>query len=178
VSKGIVSLTRYTSMVQRDGVSESFERFFAATRDHVYRSLLVITRDQALADDGVAEAYARAFERWPDVANHPAPKAWVARTALNYVRSDRRRARRIIFGMPDVPAPERDLPDPQLVALVLRLPRRQREVIALRILLDLSTERTAELLGIAPGTAGAHLSKALARLERELVGTGITEVEG
>jgi hypothetical protein len=39
-------------MVQRDGVSESFERFFAATRDHVYRSLLVITRDQALADDG------------------------------------------------------------------------------------------------------------------------------
>lgn len=59
-----------------------------------------------------------------------------------------------------------------------RLPRRQREVIALRILLDLSTERTAELLGIAQGTVGAHLSKALARLERELVGTEITEVEG
>ena len=176
--KGIPCFTRYTSMVQRDGVSESFERFFAATKDHVYRSLLVITRDQTLADDGVAEAYARAFERWDDVANHPAPKTWVARAALNYVRSDRRRTRRIIFGMPDLPAPERDLPDPQLVALVLRLPRRQREVIALRILLDLSTERTAELLGIAPGTVGAHLSKALAPLERELVGTGITEVEG
>ena len=109
-------------MVQRDGVSESFERFFAATKDHVYRSLLVITRDQTLADDGVAEAYARAFERWDDVANHPAPKTWVARTALNYVRSDRRRTRRIIFGLPDLRAPVRDLPDPQLVALVLRLP--------------------------------------------------------
>src|SRR6185436_5322347 len=176
--KGIPCLRRYTSMVQKGGVNESFERFFAATKDQVYRSLLVITRDQALADDGVAEAYALALERWDDVANHPAPKAWVARTALNYVRSDRRRTRRIIFGLPDVPAPEYELPDPQLVALVLRLPRRQREVIALRILLDLSTKRTAELLGIAPGTVGAHLSKALARLERELVGTGITEVEG
>ena len=63
--KGIACLTRYTSMVQRDGGSESFERFFAATKDHVYRSLLVITRDQALADDGaikpatVAEAIAK-----------------------------------------------------------------------------------------------------------------------
>jgi len=61
-------------MVQKGGVNESFERFFAATKDQVYRSLLVITRDQALADDGVAEAYALALERWDDVANHPAPK--------------------------------------------------------------------------------------------------------
>ena len=118
-----------------------------------------------------------AFERWAAVAAHPAPKAWVARTALNYVRSDRRRIRWFSSDVPDIPVWENAPPDPQLVALVLRLPRRQREVIALRILLDLSEERTAELLGIAPGTVGVHLSKALARLERELAEAGITEVE-
>jgi RNA polymerase sigma factor (sigma-70 family) len=164
-------------MVQRDGGSESFERFFSGTKDQIYRSLLVIMRDQALADDGVAEAFTRAFERWADVAAHPAPKAWVASTALNYVRSDRRRIRWFSSDVPDIPVWENTPPDPQLVALVLRLPRRQREVIALRILLDLSEERTAELLRIAPGTVGAHLSKALARLERELAEAGITEVE-
>jgi RNA polymerase sigma-70 factor (ECF subfamily) len=165
-------------MVQAGVGAQSFERFFAATRDDVFRSLLVITRDRALADDGVAEAFTRAYERWSDVAVHPAPKAWVARTALNYVRSDRRRFRSFASEVPDVPAGEPTPPDPQLVARVLKLPRRQREVIALRILLDLSEERTAELLGIASGTVSAHLSKALARLERELTQAGITEVEG
>jgi RNA polymerase sigma-70 factor (ECF subfamily) len=168
-------------MVVAGGRAESFERFFAATKDDVFRSLLVITRDPALADDGVAEAFTRAFERWSDVSVHPAPKAWVARTALNHVRSDRRRFRWITSDVPDIPdAPEPEVStiDPQLVARVLRLPRRQREVVALRILLDLSEERTAELLGIATGTVGAHLSKALGRLERELTDAGITEVEG
>jgi DNA-directed RNA polymerase specialized sigma24 family protein len=165
-------------MVGAGGRAESFERFFAATKDDVFRSLLVITRDRALADDGVAEAFTRAFERWSDVSVHPAPKAWVARTALNHVRSDRRRFRWFTADVPDVPGTETPTPDPQLVARVLRLPRRQREVLALRILLDLSEQRTAELLGIASGTVGAHLSKALSRLQRELTDAGITEVEG
>ncbi len=165
-------------MVQSGGADRTFERFFAETKDDVFRSLLVITRDRALADDGVAEAFTRAFERWSEVAVHPAPKSWVARTALNYVRSDRRRFRRFAPDVLDIPAAEQFPPDPQLVSRVLRLPGRQREVIALRILLDLSEERTAELLGIAPGTVGVHLSRALARLERELTEARITEVEG
>src|SRR5262245_62887978 len=176
--KGSPGPARYTSMVQGDGGSGSFERFFAATKDDVFRSLLLITRDRSLADDGVAEAFTRALERWPDVSAHPVPKAWVARTALNYVRSDRRRFRWFAGGVPDVAEREQAPPDPQLIERVLRLPKRQREVIALRILLDLSEERTAELLGIAPGTVGAHLSNALARLERELSAARITEVEG
>lgn len=51
---------------------------------------------------------------------------------------------------------------------MLNLPDRQRQVVALRILLDLSTEQTAEILSIAPGTVTAHLFRALARLESEL----------
>ena len=40
-------------------------------------------------------------------------------------------------------------------AAVLRLPGRQRQVVALRLFLDLDTSRTAEVLGIAPGTVRA-----------------------
>ncbi|WP_440073730.1 sigma factor-like helix-turn-helix DNA-binding protein [Streptosporangium sp. OZ121] len=46
--------------------------------------------------------------------------------------------------------------DPALMAALLRSPRRQREVVALRVFLDLDTEATAKTLGIAPGTVTAR----------------------
>jgi RNA polymerase sigma-70 factor (ECF subfamily) len=49
-----------------------------------------------------------------------------------------------------------------------RLSPRQREVIVLRVLLDLDTHSTAIVLGIAPGTVTAHLSRAADALQREL----------
>ena len=42
--------------------------------------------------------------------------------------------------------------DPRIMAALMRLPARQRQVVALRLFLDLDTDRTAEVLGIAPGT--------------------------
>jgi DNA-directed RNA polymerase specialized sigma24 family protein len=48
------------------------------------------------------------------------------------------------------------------------LPVRRREVIALRILLDLNVDTTADTLGIAPGTVKAHLHRAIATLRTRL----------
>jgi DNA-directed RNA polymerase specialized sigma24 family protein len=58
--------------------------------------------------------------------------------------------------------------DPALIAALRRLPARQREVLALRIFLDLDTETTAKVIGIAPGTVTAHLSRAVSALRRDL----------
>jgi DNA-directed RNA polymerase specialized sigma24 family protein len=58
--------------------------------------------------------------------------------------------------------------DPSLIAALNRLSSRQREVIVLRVLLDLDTDSTATVLGIAPGTVTAHLSRAAGALRREL----------
>ncbi len=46
----------------------------------------------------------------------------------------------------------------------MRLPARQRQVVALRLILDLDTGRTAQVLGIAPGTVMAHMGRAMAAL--------------
>jgi DNA-directed RNA polymerase specialized sigma24 family protein len=59
--------------------------------------------------------------------------------------------------------------DPEIMAALLRLPARQRQVVALRLFLDLDPERTADVLGIAPGTVQAHLGRAIAALRDELV---------
>ena len=58
--------------------------------------------------------------------------------------------------------------DTAVVAALRRLPVRQRQVIALRLLLDLDTETTAQMLGISPGTVGAHLHRAIAALRGDI----------
>jgi DNA-directed RNA polymerase specialized sigma24 family protein len=100
----------------------------------------------------------------------------VVRTALNANISWWRRRRREV-PIPD-PAVIADLVyaespggpvDPRIMAALLRLPARQRQVVALRLFLDLHTGRTAEVLGIAPGTVQAHLGRAIAALRADLV---------
>jgi DNA-directed RNA polymerase specialized sigma24 family protein len=44
---------------------------------------LVSVGDRDVAQELVAEAFARAWASWRTVSEHPAPKAWVVRTALN-----------------------------------------------------------------------------------------------
>ena len=57
------------------------------------------------------------------------------------------------------------------MAALLRLPARQRQVVALRLFLDLDTAGTAQVLGIAPGTVQAHLDRAMAALRGDLIPT-------
>jgi RNA polymerase sigma factor (sigma-70 family) len=52
--------------------------------------------------------------------------------------------------------------------VVRSLPRRQREVVALFYLADLSVEQTAQALGLRPGSVKAHLAAARATLRAEM----------
>ncbi|MFI6316748.1 sigma-70 family RNA polymerase sigma factor [Nonomuraea sp. NPDC050556] len=153
-----------------------FEEFYRTSRDACLRAVLVGTGDPTLAEDLVAEAYAQAWGAWRKVRAHPAPRAWIVRTAFNTrVSWWRRRRREVALAGHDAAAhqPAQGV-DPALLAAVRRLPRRQREVVALRVFLDLDTEATARTLGIAPGTVTAHLARAVATLRADLA-TAITQ---
>jgi RNA polymerase sigma-70 factor (ECF subfamily) len=148
---------------------DDFEEFYLATKDRVYRTVLAAAGEHPQAEDAVAEAFARALERWPRVSAHPNPAGWVMLTALNHTRSWWRLRRR--------EAPVEDLrrydestadpPDALTAAVrdaVRTLPRRQREVVALRLVADLSAEETGALLGITAATVHVHLHRALQSL--------------
>jgi RNA polymerase sigma-70 factor (ECF subfamily) len=157
-----------------------FGTFYAASRDPCLRAVLASVGDRRLAEDLVAEAFARAWASWPKVRNHPAPKAWVLRTALNLrVSWWRRRRHEMPLSVPDRTWEPSFGPgiEPRLLAAVNRLHGRQREVIVLRALLDLDTEATARVLGIAPGTVTTHLFRATAALQRELLDNHSTAME-
>src|SRR5215469_8275617 len=153
-----------------------FAEFYRRSRDECLRTVLVSVGDQDTAQDLVAEAFARAWASWRTVSRHPAPAAWVIRTALNANISQWRRRREVPVPAPgfavDAHADDSvvtDLVDPTIMAALMRLPARQRQVIALRLFLDLDTVRTAEVLGIAPGTVTAHLARAIAALRADLM---------
>jgi RNA polymerase sigma-70 factor (sigma-E family) len=159
---------RRVSGVEQD--RREFEEFYLAARDHCLRVVLITVGDRHLAEDLVAEAFTRAWASWRTVRTHPAPRAWVVRTALNvHVSWWRRRRREVALGLPDGPVTATQYPglDGCLVAALRALPARQREVIVLRLLLDLDTATTAQTLGIPSGTVASHLHRGLAALRRQ-----------
>jgi len=151
--------------------SARFEDFYGSSRARVHRSVVALTGDQFDAEDCTAEAFSRAFRDWDAVRRHPAPDAWVVRTAVN-IHTDRRRSgHRALRLAPrlaadDVARPPEAPIDPRLMDALRALPERQRQVLALRVLLELTGDETATELGISPSTVGVHLHRALATLRR------------
>jgi DNA-directed RNA polymerase specialized sigma24 family protein len=59
-----------------------FAEFYRRSKDECLFTVLVSVGDRDTAQDLVAEAFARAWASWRTVSRHPAPAAWVVRTAL------------------------------------------------------------------------------------------------
>ena len=148
-----------------------FAEFFAASWEPCLRAVAASTGSMTLAEDQVAEAFARAWAAWPKVSHHPAPRAWVVRTALNAGASAwHRRSKETALTSQDIAAADGQGTglDTVVFTALRRLPDRQREVVVLRVFLDLDIDTTARQLGIAPGTVRAHLSRAMTALRGEL----------
>lgn len=149
-----------------DPGDEGFSAFFASAEAPCLRAVVVTVRDPMLAEDLVGEAFVRALERWDRLHTHPNPAAWVVTTAVNLSRRrwwQRQREGDVPPGPVAVPAPDEPV-DSVLLDAILRLPDRQREVVAYRIVLQASTDETADALGIAPKTVTVHLHRALSAL--------------
>ena len=149
--------------------------------DEEYATVAAIARrvlgDPVAAEDVAQEVFLDLHRRFGDTPGARAP-AWArtaaAHTALNMIRSNRRRAvREQRF------APEPSLTnDPQAeveaaettraVRMALaRIPRRQATVLALRYS-GLSYAEMAAALGIGVNTVGTRLRRAEARLRKEV----------
>lgn len=159
---------------------QAFAEFYEAVKDPCLRAVVASGTDRAAAEEAVAEAFARAWADWSKVSRHASPSAWVVRTALNHHVSRWRRTRREVAldqsaaagAASSVAASAPATREHQdLIAAVRALPTRQREVIALRIFLDLDTAQTGQVLGIAEGTVTAHLHRAMTALRRQVLPT-------
>ena len=149
---------------------ESFESFYRNRWSEIHRAVSVGISDFDLSREAVDEAMVRAYERWGRVSEMSNPSGWVYRVAMNWARS--RLRRRSLFPWAERPGgashDNHDLVDPSIVTALRELPLLQREVVVARLLLDMSETDTAEALGVPRGTVKSRLSRALAKLRKDL----------
>jgi RNA polymerase sigma-70 factor, ECF subfamily len=159
-----------------DGVT-SFAR---AAEDHledVLAYLVYVTRDRSLAEELTGDAFERALRLWSRYdPRKGSVKTWlcqVARTtALDHFRAEKRRLRRetayALTETRSVAEPLAEGLSPELERALSKLTPAEREVIALRVLLELEGPAAARVLGISPTACSTRLSRALHRLEEEM----------
>src|SRR5919202_800098 len=135
------------------------ERSFASVcEDHlddVYAYLVYLTGDTTLAEDLTGETFERALRRWRRFdPRRGGAKTWLCQlargAALDHFRSERRRRSRedrYAAGVPEAVDPTfGEGLSPQLERALARLSADDREVVALRVLLELDNEAAARLL--------------------------------
>jgi RNA polymerase sigma-70 factor, ECF subfamily len=147
-----------------------FEELFGGSFDTCCAAARRIVGDQAVAEELAAEAFVRAWTRWPWLRLQGSPLGWLIRVTSNLALDHVRRG----------PAPAVVSPDAYLLlddAVVTRitvvdalgrLSARQREALSLHYLAGLEEGEVAAAMGLSAGSVKTHLHRGRARLRRIL----------
>lgn len=150
-----------------DGLAE-FEEFVSARSAALRRLTWALAGDQHLGEDVAQESLRRLWRRWQTVS--AAGDAWpylqrIAVSVASTWRVRHRPASLDLFSHDAASAgePATDSVDSrdQIERWLRQLPPRQRAVIVLRFLSDLSVEETSAVLNCAGGTVKSQTAKAL-----------------
>jgi RNA polymerase sigma-70 factor (sigma-E family) len=143
--------------------------FFVARRRPLLRTAHAILGSWPAAEDATQQTFVQLYVHWPRI-HGAAVEPYARRVLVNACFAALRKRRREVLA-DDVP--DRGLPDPvpgteqrlDLAAALQRLSPRDRAVLALRFLDDLSVAVVAEVLELPVGTVKSQTSRALSRLE-------------
>ena len=169
----------------RRGDEDACAAIVRAHQQPMFRTALLIGGDAADAEDAVQEAFVRALRALDRFRDGEPLRPWLIAIVANEARNRRRSAGRrtglllravaagegdpgaAVDAGPEHAALAAERRDALLTALG-RMREDDRLVISCRHLLDLSEAETAAALGVRPGTVKSRLSRALARLHKEV----------
>jgi RNA polymerase sigma-70 factor (sigma-E family) len=154
---------------------EFIDSLYRAHAVTLVRVALLLVGDQPTAEDVVQDAFLQLYRGLPRLRESDKAlylRASVVNGARSMLRARRRALLRKVQHQPAVWSAESAALDGEerraVLSAVARLPRRSREVLALRYYLDLPDQEIAETLGISRGTVSSTASRAMAVLAREL----------
>jgi RNA polymerase sigma-70 factor, ECF subfamily len=138
------------------GAARSFEIFYDAESQTLFRRLWLVTGNRSEAEELMQDAFLKVWERWERVDAMDDPVGYLYRTAMNLFRKRYRRAMVAIRRSVGL-APSRDdfadADDREAVRQVLStLPPRQRAALVLTELLDFSPNEAGSALGVQAST--------------------------
>lgn len=161
--------------VAGDAVAE--RELYEAHVDRVFRLVYRLAGDEELARDFTQEAFIRAFTRLSEFRGEAVFSTWLHAIAVSVTLNGLRKVRR--FRMHEVELEEAvsfgesgSDADPDLKTRLRRaidaLPELYRVVFVMHDVEGYTHEEIGEVLGVAPGTSKARLSRARARLRAAL----------
>ena len=160
------------------GVSTSVARVDDLYREHavgLVRLAVLLVGDQATAEDVVQDAFVGLYRGWERLRDPGNALGYLRTAVINGCRSVHRTRHRVWPRNPHDPpvwsaetAAIEGEERRAVLAAVARLPRRQREILALRFYLDMPENEIAATLGVSRGTVSSTVSRALATLARQL----------
>jgi RNA polymerase sigma-70 factor, ECF subfamily len=167
------------ALVSRDlpSVDETAIReFLTGAYPRIVAAVALVEGSRATAEDSVAEALARAWERSERGERIDSLPAWITRVALNLSKSRLRRVRAEARARERAATPERDdRSDEERIDVeraLAQLPRRQRQATVLRYYLGYDVVDIARTLGVSEGTIKTTLHRA-----RHTMATALGEEE-
>jgi len=158
------------------GQSDLIAGLFRAHALALVRVAMLLLGDQQSAEDVVQDAFFGLYRGLPGLRDPskalPYLRASVINGSRSVLRARKRAVRRSLQHDPPVWSAESAAMAGEdrkaLLAAVATLPRRAREVLALRYYLDLADHEIAAALGVSRATVSSTASRALAKLAREL----------
>jgi RNA polymerase sigma-70 factor (ECF subfamily) len=168
----------------RRGDAAAYQALVAAHQEIAFRTAYLVLGDAAEAEDATQEAFVKAYGALDRFRSGSPFRPWLLRIAVNAARNRRRSTgRRMGLQLRAEAAQPRDAVAPSAEAAALVAEQRRelldavnalsdddRLVIGARYFLDMPESEIAELAGVARGTVKSRLSRARARLARQLSG--------
>ncbi len=145
--------------------------------DRVYRLVYRMVGDGALAEEYTQDTFVRAFDRLESFRGESALSTWITAIAISVVYNGQRKVRRLRsreveleHAEPVAVTTRQADPDlkVKLNAAIDALPEGYRTVFLMHDVEGFTHEEIGSALGIQDGTSKAQLSRARARLRREL----------
>lgn len=140
------------------------------------RMCSVYLRDRSLAEDAVQETFLKAYQGLSGFRGECSEKTWLTSIAINTCKNIRRGAwfrfmdRRVELDRLPLPAPFAQEGSVAVTQEVMRLPRKEREVVLLYYYQGLKAKEIAQALGVSGAAVSKRLKQARARLHTALEG--------
>ncbi|SHE66404.1 SigE family RNA polymerase sigma factor [Streptoalloteichus hindustanus] len=162
------------------GRDAEFGDYFAARFDSARRTAYAMCGDWGEAEELAQSAFVKVYARWRRIREDSAD-AYVRKVLIHEFLNTRRRRRareRAVAELPErADANVAELfrsaeSRGPLLAALRRLPDRQRAVVVLRFVQDLSLEQVADAMGCSVGTVKSQASRGLAQLREAYAALG------
>jgi RNA polymerase sigma-70 factor (sigma-E family) len=165
---------RDAELVRSELVDVLFRRHYAA----LLRLAVVMVGDRGAAEDAVQDAFVSLHRNWSTMRDAQAAEGYLRSAVLNRCRSwvrrqvTQRAPRPLLLLRDRTESPETATVGREevgsLVTAMRTLPRRQREVLACRYVMELSVAETADLLDISEGSVKTHTHRGLQALQQRI----------